>query len=104
VDMQPLLEMLDFQDSRQFSKCWGSCDRAAPDLLDLAYNMRYKQCTDPRDKIFGIWEMVEHLLHLEDFKVDYSMAVTQVYEEVARVSFLVNLLNKMYMRRILSLS
>jgi hypothetical protein len=87
VNMRPLLEMLDFQYANQFSKPWGSCDRAAPDLLDLAYNMRYKQCTDPRDKIFGIWGMVDYLYHLEDFKLDYSMTVTQVYEEVARVSF-----------------
>ncbi|KAN0104774.1 HET domain containing protein [Hyaloscypha variabilis] len=87
VNMRPLLEMLDFQDANQFSKPWGSCDRAAPDLLDLAYNLRYKKCSDPRDKIFGIWGMVDHLGHLEDFKLDYSMTVTQVYEELARVSF-----------------
>jgi Heterokaryon incompatibility protein (HET) len=87
VNMRPLLEMLDFQDANQFSKPWGSCDRAAPDLLDIAYNMRYKKCTDPRDKIFGIWGMVNYLSHLEDFKLDYGMTVTQVYEEVARVSF-----------------
>jgi hypothetical protein len=49
--------------------------------------MRYKQCTDPRDKIFGIWGMVDYLSDLKDFKLDYSMTVTQVYEEVARVSF-----------------
>jgi hypothetical protein len=53
VNMRPLLEMLDFQDAFDFSRPWGSCDRAAPDLLDLAHSMRYKQCTDPRDKIFG---------------------------------------------------
>jgi hypothetical protein len=87
VDMRPLLEMLDFQDANQFSRPWGSCDRPAPDLLDLAYNMRHKKCTDPRDKIFRIWGMVDYLWYLEDFKLDYEMTVTQVYEEVARVSF-----------------
>jgi len=87
VNMRPLLEMLDFQDVNQGSKTWGSCDGAAPDLLDLAYNMRHKQCTDPRDKIFGVWGMVDYLDHLEDFKPDYRMTVTQVYKEVARVSF-----------------
>jgi hypothetical protein len=49
--------------------------------------MRYKHCTDPRDKIFGVWGMVYYLSHLDDFKLDYSMTVKQVYEEVARVSF-----------------
>ena len=87
VNMRPLLEMLDFQHANQFSKPWGLCERAAPDLLDLAYSMRDKQCTDPRDKIFGIWGLVDYLAHLEDFKLDYSMSVKQVYEEVARVSF-----------------
>lgn len=87
VNMQPLLEILDFQDANQFSHGWGSCERAAPDLLDLTYSMRYKQCKDPRDKIFGIWGLVDYLYHLGDFKLDYSMNVTQVYEELARVSF-----------------
>jgi hypothetical protein len=50
--------------------------------------MRHKRCTDPRDKFFGIWGMVDYLSHLEDFKIDYSMTVTQVYEELARVSFM----------------
>jgi hypothetical protein len=31
--------------------------------------------------------MVDYLWYLEDFKLDYEMTVTQVYEEVARVSF-----------------
>lgn len=87
VDMRPLLEMLDFQDVNQFSKSWGSCTRSAPDLLDIAHTMRYKKCSDPRDMIFGIWGMVDYLMHLEDFKLDYSMTVEQVYREVARVSF-----------------
>ena len=87
VDMRPLLEMLDYQDTNQLSRSWGSCDRAAPDLLDLAHSMRYKQCLDPRDKIFGLWGLVEYLSHLEDFKLDYTMSVKEVYEEVARVSF-----------------
>lgn len=87
VNMRPLLEMLDFQDAHQFSKPWGSCSRSSPDLLDLAYNMRYKKCSDPRDKIFGIWGLVDYLDHLEGFKVDYSMTVKEVFQELARVSF-----------------
>ncbi|RYC79611.1 hypothetical protein BFJ63_vAg17504 [Fusarium oxysporum f. sp. narcissi] len=87
VDMRPLLEILDFQEVNQFSKSWGLCTRSAPDLLDIAHTMRYKECSDPRDMIFGIWGMVDYLYHLEDFKLDYSMTVKQVYEEVARVSF-----------------
>ena len=87
MNMRPLLEMLDFQDANGFSSPWGSCDRAAPDLLDLAHSMRYKQCTDPRDRIFSLWGMVDYLTHLEDFRLDYNMTVVQVYEEVTRVSF-----------------
>ncbi|KAH8681904.1 hypothetical protein BX600DRAFT_429807 [Xylariales sp. PMI_506] len=76
--MQPLLEMLYYQDANQFSKPWGSGDRAAPDLLDLAHTMRNKKCSDPRDKIFGIFGLVDYLSHLEDFKLDYGMAIAQV--------------------------
>ncbi|KAH7303871.1 heterokaryon incompatibility protein-domain-containing protein [Stachybotrys elegans] len=87
VDMQPLLEMLNYQYMNQFTRCWGECTIAAPDLLDLAHTMRHKQCADPRDKIFGLWGLVEYLFQLETFKLDYNMSIAQVYDELARVSF-----------------
>jgi hypothetical protein len=57
VNMRPLLEMLDFQDANQVSKPWGSCDRAAPDHLDLAHNMRYNsaQTHEIRFLVSGDW-------------------------------------------------
>ena len=87
INMQPLLEILDFQDATQFTKSSGSCDRQAPDLLDLAHKMRHKKCSDPRDKIFGLWGLVEYLESMKDFKLDYRMSVAEVYGELARVSF-----------------
>ncbi len=87
IDMQPLLEILDFQDANQSNKPWGRCDRQAPDLLDLAHKMRHKKCSDPRDKIFGLWGLVDYLASMEDFKLGYGMTVAEVYTELARVSF-----------------
>lgn len=68
------------------SRSWGRCERYSPDPLDVTYNMRHKQCKEPRDKIFGILGMVGYVSDMEDFKLNYTMTVAQVYEEVARVA------------------
>jgi len=87
VNMQPLLDMLDLQIGNQLDKSWGGTNRRAPDLLDIAHSMRRKLCTDPRDKVFGIFGLVEYMWFCDDFKPDYNMTVGQMYEALARISF-----------------
>lgn len=87
VDMQPLLDLLDLQIGNQLDKSWGGSNRMARDLLDVAYDMRRKSCADPRDKVFGVLGMVDHLYNLEDFKPDYTMTVDQVFEALEKISF-----------------
>ncbi|KAJ0114919.1 HET-domain-containing protein [Diaporthe amygdali] len=87
VNMQPLLDMLDLQIGEQLDRSWGGTHRSAPDFLDIAHSMRHKLCSDPRDKLFGIYGIVEHSLHNEDFKPDYTMTVGQMYEALARLAF-----------------
>ncbi|KAF4968684.1 hypothetical protein FSARC_3970 [Fusarium sarcochroum] len=87
INTKPLLEMLDYQDANQFSKTWGTCEREAPGIVEIAHTMRFKKCLDPRDRVFGIWGMVDYLYDMDDFKPDYRMTVKQVYEEVVRLAF-----------------
>jgi hypothetical protein len=53
VNMQPLLDVLDLQIGNQLDRPWGGTHRTAPDILDVAHNMRHRLCTDSRDKVFG---------------------------------------------------
>ncbi|KAH8707083.1 heterokaryon incompatibility protein-domain-containing protein [Phaeosphaeriaceae sp. PMI808] len=85
VNMQPLLDMLDLQIGNQLDRSWGVTHRSAPDILDVAYNMRHRLCVDPRDKVFGILGLVEHMWELDNFKPDYSMTEGQIYEVLASI-------------------
>lgn len=87
VNMQPLLDMLDLQIGNQLDQSWGMTNRRAPDVLDVAHSMRHRLCADPRDKVFGILGLVEHMWELDGFKPDYSMTVGQMYEALQRIVF-----------------
>lgn len=87
VNMKPLLDMLDLQIGNQLDRGWGGTLRRAPDLLDVAHSMRQKLCSDPRDKVFGILGLVDHMWFYDGFEPDYNMAVGQMYEALARVAF-----------------
>lgn len=87
VNMQPLLDMLDLQIGNQLDRSWGGTHRIAPDLLDIAHRMRHKLCTDPRDKLFGIFGLVEHMWDYDDFKPDYNLTVGEMYEALAKTAF-----------------
>jgi Heterokaryon incompatibility protein (HET) len=87
VNMQPLLDMLDLQIGNQLDRPWGGTHRTAPDILDIVHSMRYKLCTDRRDKVFGILGQVEYMWALDDFKPDYNMTTGETYEALKRVAF-----------------
>ena len=48
IDMHPLLELLDLQLGQQLDRSWGGSHRSAPDILDIAYDLRHRSSTDPR--------------------------------------------------------
>lgn len=87
VNMQPLLDMLDTQIGQQLDRAHGGSIRSAPDLLDIAHSMRHKACTDPHDRLFGIFGLLEGTWALDHFKPDHNMTVAQIYEALAGVSF-----------------
>lgn len=59
VNMQPVLDTLDIQVGNQLDESSGATLRSAPDLLNVAHSMRHRACADPRDKIFGIYGLLE---------------------------------------------
>ncbi|KIW89808.1 uncharacterized protein Z519_09237 [Cladophialophora bantiana CBS 173.52] len=85
IDFRPLLELLDLQIGQQLDKSWGSTNRRAPDILDIAYDMRHRSSTDPRDKIFGLAGITSFMIGGEDLRPDYSMSVRQAYEHLGSI-------------------
>jgi hypothetical protein len=56
----------------------GILPRAMSSLLELLGWAKFRQCVDPRDKIYGVLGLVSPLI-ANNITVDYSMATTQVY-------------------------
>lgn len=51
--------------------------------------MRYKQCRDPRDKLYGIYAVPAHMqvYDAERFPVDYNKTPEQVYKDLRDLAF-----------------
>ena len=89
IDMQPLLEILDIQIGNQLDRAHGASHRPASDLLDIAYTMRYKQCKDSRDKLYGIYTVPPHMEVYDawEFPVDYNKTPEEVFEVLRNIAF-----------------
>jgi hypothetical protein len=88
VNMQPLLGMLDLQIGQQVDRTRTSTNRMAPDILDLAYNMRHRLCTDRRDKLYEILGLSQNLLDQpQQFVPNYNLTLGEVYEALQRIEF-----------------
>lgn len=56
-----------------------------PDILDVAYSMRHRQATDPRDKIFAFLNLAESRVVKHQFQVDYRKTLHEVFDDFTRV-------------------
>jgi hypothetical protein len=87
--LNPLLEILRLQlDSGPDSDTWKLADQT-PDLLDIAYDMRDRFSTDPRDKLSGVIALAQSRGHdTTDLKnlVNYSSTYMDVYPDFARIT------------------
>jgi hypothetical protein len=73
IDYTPLLELLELALANATDR------RQAPDLLDLCYDMRHRQSTDPRDMIYGMMGL--GLAQCQNpLKPDYSLSQDETYE------------------------
>jgi Heterokaryon incompatibility protein (HET) len=86
INMRPLLELLDLQLGWQLDGVCGSSNRSAPDLLDIAHSMRHRLSTDPKDKIFALAGLVEHMIGGEDLRPDYCMTVEAAYDHLRSIT------------------
>ena len=49
INFRPLLGLMDLQVGQQLDRSFGDTTRMAPNILDIAYGMRHRSSTDPRD-------------------------------------------------------
>ncbi len=54
-----------------------------PEIVDVLLSVRHRNCTDPRDKIFGVLSLVRDWGSWEPIKADYSKAALQVFVDFA---------------------
>lgn len=85
INFRPLLELMDLQIGQQLDRSFGDTTRMAPDILDIAYDMRHRSSTDPRDKIFGLAGIVSDRIGGEDLRPDYTMSVRKAYEHLGSI-------------------
>lgn len=73
LDFTPLLELLELAVTNALDR------RPPPDLLDLCYDMRHRESTDPRDMIYGMMGL--GLAQCGDpLRADYSLSQDQTYD------------------------
>jgi hypothetical protein len=53
------------------------------DIVDVLLSVRHRDCTDPRDKIFGVLSLVQDWGSWSPIKADYSGTALQVFTEFA---------------------
>jgi Heterokaryon incompatibility protein (HET) len=73
LNFTPLLELLELAVTNALDR------RSPPDLLDLCYDMRHRESTDPRDMIYGMMGL--GLAQCRNpLRADYSLSKEQTYE------------------------
>ncbi|KAL2135714.1 hypothetical protein VTI74DRAFT_7231 [Chaetomium olivicolor] len=56
---------------------------SSPDIVDVLLNVRLRQCTDPRDKIFGVLSLVKNWSRWKPIEADYSKNTLRVFRDFA---------------------
>lgn len=84
ITMQPLLKLLDLQEEIMMSNNFGTL-RSCADVLDIAYELRDKLASDPRDMLFSIAGMVDGQWNCDGFKADYQLSIEQSYDHLLSV-------------------
>ena len=79
IDFDPFIKLLQMQLEVGPRSAVYMRNRPAADLLDVAYEMRDRQCADPRDRIYGCMGMVGPS-GCKGLQVDYSQSVEDTFE------------------------
>ncbi|KAK4569588.1 hypothetical protein LTR86_003351 [Recurvomyces mirabilis] len=84
IDMDLFLQLLQLQlESGPLSKDQQPV-RSAPDLLDVAYELRHRHVTEPRDRYYAILGVASRTTG-QNMTVDYMMPVEDVHARVQRL-------------------
>lgn len=81
IQMRPLLKLLDLQLEVMLTNNFGTL-RSCADVLDIAYELRDRLASDPRDMLFSIVGMVDGLWSCEEFRPDYRLSVEESYDHL----------------------
>ena len=82
VRLDLIVDLLQMQlDTGPESSLWRKT-RPAPDLLDVAYEARHKNSSDPRDRFYALLRLANRNGD-ESIKPDYSAPVQHVYNQIA---------------------
>lgn len=81
VDLGPLLEVVETQ-LREVADMTGM--RFENDLLDVVYEFRHRQATDPRDKIYAMFNLAEGRRVQLDRIGEYRESREEAWERLAR--------------------
>lgn len=83
IDMGMLLGLLEMREKQVFGL---NTAHEASDLLDIAYAMRNRQVTDPRDRLFALFGIVNDPGGvLRDFPPDYNLTVEETHKRLMEV-------------------
>lgn len=75
--MSPLIQLLELGTMAAFGY------QEMPDLLDVAYQMRHRRSTDPRDKVFALAGVAGR--DGEVFEVDYGQSMEEISRRLLRM-------------------
>ena len=85
IEMQPLLELLDLQIGQNLDRSFGSSHRRAPDILDVAYDLKHRLSSDPRDMVFALQGIARYMMSGEELQPNYLWTVEQTYDHLESV-------------------
>lgn len=77
VNVSPLIQLLELGTMAAFGR------QEMPDLLDVAYQLRHRQSTDPRDKLFALAGLAGR--NGEVFEVDYAQTMEEISSRLLRM-------------------
>lgn len=82
INMEPLLELFDFQTGQQLDRSHGSSHRMSRDLLDMAHSLRHKLASDRRDMLFAVAGMAEDGYGEKNYRPNYDWSTEEAYQHL----------------------
>jgi len=82
IEMDEFLQLLELQ-LRHIERVRRESFQKSPDILDVAYDTRHRQCTDPRDRLYAVMGLVDSA-DSKMFVPDYNLPVGETFQHMLR--------------------